>query len=507
MKPFIKNLFKIKLKYLVFYAFLILYGSIILYLAYKINISEDEAYTLNTTSRNIAGVIRQSYNFEGQPPVYFVLLSLWRHLYPGIFFVKLFSIILVGLSSYIFYRLVLLFSGAECSKWMVVIFLLNPFTIWAALEMRTYSLLLLLSSISIYFFYRYFFENKNKFLYLFLLTAVIGIYTQYFFTFLIASLAFSILVFKGWKEFLRLSLYLVPVVLLFLPNLLFLPDQIKVHESHGGTQYSLSSIFSVLHTPQNFLLAIYLLPDTWPNRIVRIIFFFFAVYSIIKLYKNYFSQSDFYLRGYNIILFCILLLLFFFSIGIYITDVVYTYKYMVVAFPFFMLFFAIFKIHTPLLRRLTYSALSIYFIALLIPFYKHPVKTYDYISIANYIRKIEVPNEPILIYRPAIALPFSYCYNGNNKIVPLPYPVNFDSSFLINIRDTIELKQSISNIKSTSQSYLLISDTTVYESKLSMNRTMVSDYINNHFHVTLDTLFYGWSKEKPLRIISFRKLD
>ena len=108
-----------------FIGFLAIYATFLIYISSIINISEDETYTLNTTSRSFLGVIHQSYNFEAQPPFYFILLSWWRLLCHGIFFIKLFSILCIGFSAYFFYRLVPLFSEKKNSKWMVVIFFLN----------------------------------------------------------------------------------------------------------------------------------------------------------------------------------------------------------------------------------------------------------------------------------------------------------------------------------------------------------------------------------------------
>ena len=274
MKVYNQDLYKRKYYNFIFTGFLIAYGIILLYLAYQINLSEDETYTLNTTSRSLAGVIRQSYYFEGQPPVYFILLALWRSLCPGIFFIKLFSIIMIGFSAFVLYKLTQLFSDVINSKWMVVIFLLNPFTVWAALEVRTYSLLIFLATLLIYFFYRFYFENKIKFLYWFLLTAVIGIYTQYFFTLLITALGGALLVFKGWKSFLNFCLYLVPVVILFLPNLIFMRSQIEMHEIHEEKVFYIRCIsFSASYSDQSVSTNKYFKFNTWLNRAIRIILF------------------------------------------------------------------------------------------------------------------------------------------------------------------------------------------------------------------------------------------
>lgn len=500
-----KYSFDLKFKNYIFFIFIIVYFIILIYLSFKINISEDETYTLNTTSQNLVGVIRQSYNFEAQPPFYFILLSLWRHLNQGVFFAKLFSLICIGLSTLPFYHLVKYFKGKECAKWLVVIFLLNPFTVWAALEMRTYALLILLSTLSVYFFFRYYFENNKKSLYSFLFISLIGIYTQYFFLFLIATFAITILVFKGWKNFFIFCLYLIPVIILFLPNLIFVPSQINLAKSNRDELFSRPLIHAIIYTPLNLAMAFNKISDVWISRFLRICFYATSVFIYFKLIKKYLIQSQPFLKKYNIILFTIPLIVVFFCIGFTITNVSYNHKYMVVIFPLLILLFIIFDNYSNPIRNVIYFFISLYFIVLLTKYYWHPVKNYDYISVARYIQKIEHPNQPILIYRPAIALPFKYYYRGKNKIIPIPHAVRFDSSYLINIKDTDELRESIERIKTTSNSYIMLSDTTVFESDVTMNREMVNEFINEHYHVTLDTLYRGWGKEKSLRIREFEK--
>lgn len=505
MDTFYNNKKQISKKNILFYGILIVYSILVIYLSYKINISEDETYTLNTTSRNLVGVIRQSYEFEGQPPFYFALLSFWRHLNHGIFFAKLFSLLCIGMSAFSFYHLVRLFAGKECSKWLVVLFLLNPFTVWAALEMRTYSLLILLSTFSLYFFFRYYFENNNRFLYPFLLLSLIGIYTQYFFLFLIAALGISILVFKGWKKFSIFCLYLIPVIALFLPNLFFVRSQINLMKSNDTKTFQWDLALYIIHTPKYLLLAIDHVPNVWINRIIRLFIYSAALYIYLKSFLKHLGQSHSFLKKYNVVLFTIPVLVTLFFIGIVVAHVGYAPKYMAVIFPLLILLFVIFDNYSFFFRSIIYAVISIYFIGILVIIYRHPVKTYDYKLVANYIQKIEHQSEPILIYRPAIALPFRYYYTGKNRIIPIPYPVRFDSSYLINIKDTVELKQSIENIKPASNSYLLLSDTTSFESNVSMNRDMVSDYLIEHYNIILDTLFTGWAKDKALRIREFKK--
>ncbi len=60
-------------------------------LAWLLNIWQDEAYTLQTTSNGVAYAFHQALSFEQNAPLYFVLISLWRSLGDGIFYLRLFS--------------------------------------------------------------------------------------------------------------------------------------------------------------------------------------------------------------------------------------------------------------------------------------------------------------------------------------------------------------------------------------------------------------------------------
>ena len=188
-----------------------------------------------------------------------------------------------------------------------------------------------------------------------------------------------------------------------------------------------------------------------------------------------------------------------------ITKVGFNPKYLAIAFPLFILTFSIFNIFSRSLRNVIYGSISLYFIILLIIQYKNPVKVYDFKSVANFIESIERPHEPIFVYRPAIAMPFEYYYHGKNSITPIPYPVNFNSDYLISMKDTVELKKSINPANISSKSYLLISDTTSYEGLVNMNRKMISNYLNDHYKKVLDTFLLGNGKEKSLRIRRFDK--
>lgn len=487
-----------------FWGFIVVYALFLLYIAKVMNISEDETYTLNTTSRNIGSVIHQSYMFELQLPGYFVLEALWRLMGEGIFFAKLFSILSIAIAAVYINKISKLILGDKKYYWIVITFLLNPFTVWAALELRLYAFSIMLSSMIIFYFYSYVFSDNKKYLYLLLLLSLVGVYTQYFFVFLLFVLALTTILLKGWSYFFKICMYFIPLALLFLPNFFYLQQQINGTKNNGPS-FNLSSISGVIRSPQNLILGINYIPHTWTNRIIRASFLLLFVFTYYKLLKNEFYHKNETYKKYNIIIFSLFILTIFFAIAVYVTNLAFDFKYMAVTYPLFIIVFIIFEILPPLNRNLIFCCISLYFITILVSFYRHPVNTYDFVSMAKYVEKIEQPGEPILVYRPNLALPFHYYYNGKNSITPLPAPVNFNSNYLTNIKDTNEFKNLLNEIKPMPHSFILVTDTVKFETTLNMNKEMIENYIYKNFKVKIDTLFKGWAQYKNFRIISFEK--
>lgn len=487
--------------HILFYLFISIYSFLLLFLAYSINIWEDEAYTLNTTSNNLGNVISESYGFEGQPPFYFILLAIWRLISPGIFFARLFSILFIGLSAYVLYRIVPLISDLKNPNWIIIIFLLNPFTVWAALEIRTYALLIFLSTVAVYSILRYYIKSEKRYLYLFLIISLIGLYTQYYFVFLIAAIAFSLLIYNGWKSFFHLSLYLTPVVILFLPNLYFIQDNVKNFQSFSP-DYSIIHRFSALSTAiQSITLGINLLADIRILKwCVRITFVLMAIVSYLKFHKKYYNDNRIIFYKYNLILLITFLSLAFFTLFVLKTGMYFNVRYLAITFPLIILLFIIFDWHSVIVRNFIYGIISIYFIFLLSFRYAVPIKNYDYESIAKHIERIEKPNEPVLLNSRTISTPFQYYYSGINNLIQLPDTFKLEKEgFQVLLRDTLDFKWMLENINS--ESILFINDNMIgYPPKLLLTSDILDDHINSQFIVTLDTLLFGKSNKHSLRI-------
>ena len=100
------------------------------------SLTTDEAFTLHTTSRTLRYAWDEARSFEMQPPLYFLLMTLWRKLGRELEFVRLFSTLAVCLSLVQFQRLSRLLRIGG-SWWDLALFAaMTPSVIWAAAEAR-----------------------------------------------------------------------------------------------------------------------------------------------------------------------------------------------------------------------------------------------------------------------------------------------------------------------------------------------------------------------------------
>lgn len=486
-----------------YFLFLVIYFLFLLYLANKVYIWEDESYSLHTSSHNLYEVITLSYNFEGQPPFYFALLSIWRLIDSSIFFARLLSVVFIGCAAYFFQRLSSLVTEKNDSRWMAVLFLLNPFTVWAALEIRLYALVILLSTISVYYFLLYYLENKNKYLYILLATTLIGLYTQYFFVFLITSFALCLFVFKDWKKCLNFCLYFIPVIVLFLPNFIFIPDQLSMAQTHLDVNTKL--LFEVIRTPQDFVLALSTFHLNQAIRwIIKIPFILLFLFAFSKLINNKTSSDSFYKEILKVIILLILVCMILYIILVPSLSLIFQEKYMTITFSLFLLLFSVLKILP--WKKFIYLVISLYFIALVAIKYKYPEKTFNYEKVSKYIQKVELKNEPILFFGKSILPPLQYYYKGDNPLLTLP-PLKYDKDYYEErIKDTIDLNRQIDSINTKTNSYLLVTESIVsFKYKQSLTREMIQKSIKDHYQVTLDSTFNSRNSNHFLRVQRLEK--
>lgn len=497
-----------KLKRNLFYTgiiiFFVVYTGILLILAKKTVLWEDEIYSLHTTSQNIPYAIKQSYTFEGQPPFYFILLTIWRNISDTLFFARLLSLAFSILSSVIIYKICRKFLNDEISIITSILFLLNPAIVFFSFEARLYSFVVFLASTSLYLFHKaYLIESPKKInLLLHAVISTIGVFTQYFFVLLLLAEALALLIVLGWKKFIKYSLIHSVIALFFSINFLIIPFQVDaVRNDQFG--FDIKYLKTFLRTLQNFIFSFNLVNfNLIIRRLVILIYFIWLIISMKWLQLNLKSL----IKTFDPVSFLLIISFFiYFSIVILISayKVDYNDRYMAILYPSLFLIF-IFSL-TLIKRCFLIWALLIFIYYGFINYntYSCFVKHYDYEQVANYVERIEKDNEPILFYLSAHALPFQYYYKGSNKIIPLPIPVIFNALDYfknIYIQDTTFLNTLFGKDLKSYNSFLFLSDNINSILGKSTNKQMVDSFLVDKFNFNLDTLVKGRDKENSFRI-------
>lgn len=503
MKAF-DTLLSEKKRNIIFFLFLLVYFAFLIFWGYEKLIWEDEAFSLHTSSYSIFKAIHLSYFFEDQPPVYFIILTLWRKLNDSILFARLFSIICTIFSALVLHKLGKLIFPKLYSRWVLVLFFLNPFTVWASIEIRLYSLLICLSFLTIYLFYLIFYYNRHKLKIIFLLISSLGIYTQYYFTLLIIALSILLLFSKGWRPFFNFCFLSAILLVIFLPNLIIIPQQYSMvlHFSHQ-TKTLFEWIGTFSFSPLQFLFAIFETNLSLAGRwVVLIIFSIFFLYIVSKFYNENKKQplKDFK-TSYELLI-PIISILFFFALIFINSGLFYAHRYMSIVYPFFCLLYAILNIFNQKIRTYIFLGVALYYIFVLNIIYRPPfLKFHDHKSVAIYVHQIEHANEPILFRQTGIYLAVKPYYKGKNQLIAVPER-KFDYSYYSDdVKDTSELKQLIIQKTANCNSFILvnITDDNYVETQLLSN-SLMNRFLINNYKITKDTTINGKDNLCNLRV-------
>ena len=473
--------------------FSLVFYCIILFLAEYINIWEDEAYSLNTTSGGLRYAFHQSIFFESQPPVYFLLLTLWRFISDSILWARLFNFVLIIISQILLYQFINKESNRKIATAASVLFLLNPTIIFTLLEIRLFALVILISIILIKIFYESYYKGKitvqSKVLYI--LFAIIGIFTQYFIGFLLFANAIVLLFEKKNRSFWIYILdMLIPLglIILYIPNLLMsLKVQTAIVVPHNETFWnSIIAVFNVLFErifryimPLNFSIA-----KIWILRVLLIGFLFLAI-DQEKLKKNK-SKLSMY------IIITSILFLFFVLLHFQFGSPYSAYKYTTIVFiPLFILFLTLLNFIKPKYFNVVLLTFAVFYITFNFRQYHKLYKYHDYKKIGKYLEKNENIGEPVFVYRNISAEILNRYYKGLNVIHSLPGPIAYNREFgpeQWNI-NTLKINQLNKTLVEYSCFYVLIIDDNSMMPGFTESKNRLMDYLSLSFITKEEKLF------------------
>ena len=467
-------------------------------LAAILNIWTDEAYSLNTTGKSLQYAISQAVNFELQPPLYFALLNIWRSVNDSIFWARLFSIIAIVLTIYLVALLAKKIIKTINPAGLITIFSFNPFVIFQATEIRVYAFTILLSALLLLFFFDGYFSPKSqiKARVIYLILAVLALYTQYYLACLLIANAIVLLVLRRWQSLKYYLLGMSLVAICCIPLIFYISNQISGHtkDLDGSWQYQYFFVTNVLNTIQKIqvLLSNFAgLPK--PILIFGYLLLFLSLVGLI------FATDLRLITSNHVAIWTINITSIAFFIGIQVITrgfLLYRHTAGILIVSYLGLFLLISLIKYSKIRNIIIISLivitlgtNIYDLSVMYNKYPKIAKSGDWKRVSEYIMSSEQPQQEILVFIPMAAEGLSYYYEGINKIIPLPKAEDFQKYDLEDyaLNNEAEIAQAL---LSEDHDIWLVDDRQCGYLNVDYNCHILEDFVDKYYKVKDSQNFY-----------------
>jgi len=468
---------------------LILNLAITFFLSFRLNLWLDEAYTLHTTGQGFWHALQQATYFELQPPLYFVLLSLWRKLNSTIFFARLPSVICIALTIKVVAALSKRFLREINSAWVVACVASSPFMIWAAVEMRVYALVILMSGLLLLLFYDGFLEEPSHHpsRWLYVLVSIVALYTQYYVGFLLLANACALLVLRRWRS---LAWYLAGmgiVTISLAPVVNIILYQVSTHVLGDSVRLtvwgSVAHIYWVIHE--------YVLPVDWaPLYFLRRWLLRLGLLTLVLL-----VITKYRVTANRIAIWTIALSL---TLALIVVQRL-TAAGLVEARHTAALFLPITLAGFSLVKTVAQRKLVLAWIFLVLIFngttlfgrYTVLAKNGDWIRVAAHISTFEKPGQPVLVFQASSALSLAQYYKGQNLLVPVPNEPAITSNYSP-VGRPVDVSRIAEAFKPVSESLevWLVTDWTRGFRDDGIDDPILNDFVRRKYSVETETKFY-----------------
>ena len=402
-----------------------LHLAVALPLAFYLNIWTDEASTLYTTKNGFFQAFSNLFTDEKQAPIYFLLMSLWRKINDSIFFARLFSIVCSLLAIVSFSSLARKIWDEKTAIFITAIFALHPYLFWASLEIRLYSLIILLSCLLFSFFIDGYLREDSadkKAQVFYVLTSIVALYTNYYLGFLLVGAFFALLILRRFKEAKSYFMQMLVVGLAILP--LFYIINLQFSDRIVTFQEEKSLVEGVRNLWNHFLT--FVLPtEIYPTEEI-------TVFSIARLWivrveilaatilfiKNRFKDLDKTIIAFGTIsaVSAAFFLFVYFQLGVGYVEIRHAAVFFVTIFVF------VSAVLVKILPKKSWFFVSvlylIFFAYAIFAMYPNLTKRGDWARVAAFIEQNEKPNQPIVIFQVYDAISLPNYYKGTNKILP-----------------------------------------------------------------------------------------
>jgi uncharacterized membrane protein len=404
--------------------------------AYYLNIWVDESSSLYATEHGFWMAFQNAASEQKQAPLYFWILSLWREIDGSILFARLFSIICSVTAIPLFHLLARRIADRPGAAFLTAFFGLHPFLIWASLEIRVYSLVILLSIILFRTFIAAFWElDKSRTPgrpsapdMWFLITVIVALYTNYYLGFLIAGLLAALIFSRRWSEAKRFALLMAIAAIAFIP-LIF--EIVAEFRSKTSGYYEERSVVEGVRILWHHFLTFTFPTEIFPGNDQSMVSFvrLWVVRLVVPLmaFVVFWKRRQITARTAAFLAITLTVGLFLLAAYFLIGSTYVHIRHASVMFVPLLMFLAslgadISKGSSPRLNK----ALPVAFAIVIVPIFAYSIsvvypnmtKRGDWARVAEFIQQNESPGQPIVVYEAFDALALPYYYRGPNRVLP-----------------------------------------------------------------------------------------
>ena len=472
-----------------FWAVLAAFACLCLPLAYYLNIWQDEAYSLHSSGAGIVDAFRRGVGFEAQAPLYFVVLAAWRAVDPSAFFARLLSLAF-SLSTL---ALTWLFARRYLTKIkpyiVVAAVAFNPFTVWAAVEIRPYAASIAISAALLWLLFRgYVDRGRPVWRVLYVCVAIAGTYTQYYVAFLLPAHAVALAI-LGRRDALRSFCAGGAVfALALLPLALVLPEQFQSYHAFAVAfstpRYAMATVLFGYTFPHGWI-------GTWGHRPL-LNGSYLAVSLVPVLLGLRFTGGASGVTKALLAMVATLLLIYTAVIVVAHVHVLIPRHTLVMLVPLLACCFAALE-----RRRLVLGVfLAIYagFAVMSLWTQFHALsKVGDWRRVASYIAANSGPADGVALFNAEAAVPFAYYFTKRIPVAPIPKPMSFDrfdeGSFVLH--DAGEVARSFGRFSALHERIWLVETDACTPAYAFFGCRYLNEYVRTHLRSLRTVRFDG----------------
>jgi len=361
----------------------------------------------------------------------------------------------------------------------------NPFIIYAAVDLRAYGLIILLSALLLLTYYDAFVSESPALgpaaAYAFCVAA--ALYTQYYLAFLIAAQGITLLLFHR-RAFWRFLLAGAIGAAAFAPIVAMVPGQVQ-NFKEGFAAPSLPHTLAVL----GGILFRYVLP--LPFAHAKLVYAGLAVAGAVALFILRPSLRATGNAPIVVMTACaaILFAAGAYAGGVHILDRHAASLYVPVTLSVFALIASLPAESRARVGLWWCVAVVLLSLASLGRTYASGANSGDWIRVTRYLEGNERPGEPIAVFEAENALPLQYYYRGPNRIVAIPEAVDYHrydvTAFVVR-----NAKQLESAMPRQGRSWLVTAGA-CNSANVAFGCTTLERYVCEHYRVDSDVEFHG----------------